>query len=222
MGEKAIESILERFSFDYTIELTQEEELAIIKSLTEDDFIDSGSSRIVYSLGSKYVVKIALSTGGVNQNNIERNFYACHGHSNCFAHLFAYGKMINIMEYLCECSYYDPDDFYYDEDDEDAAHYHMIEELIDTANDITGYYGGDNGQIGYSEARDIWVLYDYGYSMDFDRGEIVDEADYWMGFIEVLHYAAEVVGGSHMLTQDEFEDYCESKKEEIRCSAKDL
>ena len=214
MGEKtALEKILERFELGKTIELTPEEEFVIVDSLVEADYIDNGSSRVVYALGKEYVVKIAMSTGGVNQNTVERNFYACHGDKGYFAHLYAYGKMINIMEYLEDCSYYDPDDFYYDENDEaDTEFYRNICDIIDVVSDITDYYGGDNGQIGYSQKQGLHVLYDYGYSMDYERKDIVDDVGYWMESICPIQNALNVIKGNPMLTQDEIWDVCRNAR----------
>ena len=159
MGE-LVDRLIERFAAFETIELTPEEELAVLNEITKDDFIDNGSSRAVYYLRDEFVVKIAMSIGGMNQNKIEKNFYAQHGHTRCFAHLYASGTLINIMEMLSDCQYYDPDaycsPYFGDEEDEDlTAEAEMISNLIEMANDYTGYYGGDNGQIGF--ISEIWT-----------------------------------------------------------------
>lgn len=213
--ETVLDKVIERFYQDDTIELTLEEELIIVDSLIpENDYIACGSSRAVYQLGDKYVVKIAMSTGGINQNKVERDFYAEHKESGCFAHLYAYGKMINVMELLEDCEYHDADDveYYAQEEAErgDCDFYCILADLIGSANYLTNYYGGDNGQIGYSPMSKSWVLYDYGYSMDYDRDDIVDNVDYWIYAICPVENALEVLNGGEVKTPDELQDMAEA------------
>lgn len=200
-----LESLLARFSTDQTIELTKEEELAVLDAISGDDFIDHGSSRAAYMFADKYVVKIGMSTGGFNQNAVEQDFYHRHGNSGCFAHLFAYGRTLNIMEYLEDCCYYDEDDLWIDPDSEwtEDDYNAEIRELIEMANDLTDYYGGDNGQVGYSRTDDRYKLYDYGYSMDYNRDDIVDDIGYWMCAIDPITNAIEIVCGREMYTKSE-------------------
>lgn len=200
-----IEQLLDKLSFDRTVELTQEEELAVLNYLSSGDMIDNGSSRIAYEFFDKYVVKVGMSECGFNQNKIERDFYAEHGDSGYFAHLFAYGRTLNIMECLDDCSFYDPDDYYFDEDEDEGQDdfYRMIFDMIDQVNVLTNYYGADNGQIGYSSIDDCYKLYDYGYSMDYNRDEIVDSVGSWMNFLDPLQNAIEIVEGREPYTQEE-------------------
>ena len=206
MGE-LVDRLIERFAAFETIELTPEEELAVLNEITKDDFIDNGSSRAVYYLRDEFVVKIAMSIGGMNQNKIEKNFYAQHGHTRCFAHLYATGVMINIMEMLSDCQYYDPDaycsPYFGDEEDEDlTAEAEMISNLIEMANDYTGYYGGDNGQIGFSQIDGVFKLYDYGYSTDYERKTIVDSVEDWMCYIDPIENAIRTIETGEVLTPD--------------------
>jgi hypothetical protein len=204
-----INDLLSRLSFDATIELIAEEELAVLECLGKGDLIDNGSSRIAYSLGDKFVVKVGMSTGGFNQNQIERDFYAAHGDTGYFAHLFAYGRTLNIMEYLYDCQYYDEDDLYYyseDEEYETEPEYEEIANVIENANELTNYYGGDNGQIGYSKNDGVYKLYDYGYSMDYNRDDIVDCVGCWMDIVDPLENAIEILKGREPYSQKELYD----------------
>lgn len=53
--------------------LTPEEEIAILRTLTKDDFLGNGSSRAVYSLDDNFVVKVAIAAPGALQNETELN-----------------------------------------------------------------------------------------------------------------------------------------------------
>ena len=217
-GIDLVEQLVGRFKNFEPIELTQEEEMAVLQVISEKNMIDHGSSRIVYGFGD-WVVKVALSTGGMNQNAIEIAVYNNYGQSGRFAHIYAYGTMITIMERLEDCEYYDPFDFYYDEeDDEDKAFYETISLLIADVNDFTCYEGGDNGQIGFSEKDNCYKVYDYGYSLDYDRKEIVDELECWIHVINPLDYVRDVVSGnSVVISQEDFKemwrDHCEREED---------
>lgn len=187
--EAKLKEILSRFDLGKTIKLTEEEELVILKYLMyHDEYpVGNGSSRVVYALDD-YVVKVAMSTGGLNQHAVERDFYERYSKAGCFAHLFAYGKTINVMEFLAECDFYD----YLDEgwyDDEDKEKYEAISAAIATADEVTDYDGGDNCQVGYSIMQNAWVLYDYGYSLDYERNDLVDDVGSWMDVVDPIENA---------------------------------
>ena len=204
-----LEQLLARLSFSETIELTEEEELSVLKYLHKDDFMDNGSSRVTYDFCGDYVVKVGMSTGGFTQNKIERNFYKEIGNTGYFAHLFAYGRTINIMEKLYDCQYYDEDDLYYYDEDEECemeSEYEEIANVIENANELTNYYGGDNGQIGYSRKHGCYKLYDYGYSMDYERDDIVDSVGSWMEIVDPLQNAIEILEGREPYSQGELYD----------------
>ena len=213
-GNTLVEQLIGRFKNFEPIKLTKEEEIAILESITEKDMIDHGSSRIVYDFRD-WVVKVALSTGGMNQNAIEVDVYETHGQSGCFAHIYAYGKMITIMERLTDCEYYDPFDFYYDEEDEDdKAFYETISLLIADVNDFTGYEGGDNGQIGFSDKDNCYKVYDYGYSLDYNREEIVDDLDRWIHVVDPLDYIKGVVRNDDIIiSQEDFKEMWRNYRE---------
>lgn len=212
-----IDRLIKRFRTGETIQLTKEEELAILNELTEDDKIDNGTSRNVYEFRSNYVVKVAMSTGGLNQNKIERDFYNEHGDTGYFADLYAYGVMINIMEKLDDCCYYESDELhYYDKEDDGYERAQVILSVINVVDELTDYYGGDNGQVGYSLKDDCYKVYDYGYSMDYDRDEIVDDVDSWLCVVDPLQNAINVLHGADIITQKEFCELAERKREELR------
>ena len=200
--EKVLE-LFEQFEKYHTIRLTTEQELEILKNLTPDDFIGNGSSRAVYSFCG-YVVKVAMSTGGMNQNEVEASFYGNHGYSDCFAHLYAHGEMINIMEELDDCGFYEYGDYYDEEDEEDTERHFTIECLMDEASYLTDYDGADNGQIGWSAIDNCYKLYDYGYSMDYDRDEIVDDVEDWMQIADPIANAIRTLETGEIITQEEF------------------
>ena len=204
-----LDKILEKLDCQKTIQLTEEEEKIILNSITKEDFIACGSSRAVYRLNDNYVVKVAMAQGGVNQNKIEVDFYDRFGDYGYFAHLYAYGTMINVMEALDDCAFYDEDDWgFYESDDADASESDSYFSMLDIASavaSLTGYDGADNGQIGYSNIRDAHVLYDYGYSDDYDRDEIVDSVGDWMPYVDPIQNALEVLETGELLDYESFD-----------------
>lgn len=58
-----------------SVELTPEQEIEILQSLSPEQYLGCGSSRAVYSLNDEYVVKIAIAIPGVNQNKTELDRY---------------------------------------------------------------------------------------------------------------------------------------------------
>lgn len=201
-GMELVTNLLNRFMQFETIELTQEEELAVLAAINPDDELDHGTSRVVYALGD-YVVKIAMSVGGVTQNKTEYKFYKDYCRHGVFANLYAHGKMINIMERLDDCDYYELERWW-DEEDEDEWEFNTrIDEVINTANDLTDYSGGDNGQIGYSQLDDCYKLYDYGYSNGFSRSEMVDNVGAYKEATDPIENAIDVVNGMELPSQEE-------------------
>ena len=123
--------------------------------------------------------------------------------------------MINVMEALDDCAFYDEDDWGYYED-EDSSEGDLFFSMLDIASavaSLTGYDGADNGQIGYSNIREAHVLYDYGYSDDYDRDEIVDSVGDWMPYVDPIKNALEVLETGELLD-------CESFDQRIRQTLK--
>lgn len=196
---EVLERLIARFQEGTVIELTREEEEAIINSLTYEDFIDCGTSRAVYKFKEDYVVKVAMSYGGVNQNYIEKTYFNDIG-NEYLANLYAHGMIINIMERVTDCTYYDSwgHDFTPEEEEE-------VSNLIDIVNDFTEYDGEDNKQIGFSHRLNAWVVYDYGYGLqdEYSHSEIVDNVDGWMCCISPLDNAKKIMDTLHIPTYDE-------------------
>ena len=88
-----------------SVELTPEQEIEILKSLSPENYLGCGSSRAVYSLNDEYVVKIAIAIPGVNQNKTELDRYLDENGINSFhpenrkvATIAAYGLCILVAE----------------------------------------------------------------------------------------------------------------------------
>ena len=202
-----LDNLLKRFSevaFE-PIELTKQEELAILNYLHENfdkTYIDSGSSRAAFEFGN-YVVKVAAAQGGANQNMIERNFWAEHGETGFFAPLVACGQMINIMEFLNQTECYD---LYgrecYDNADDDEF-WDNISFVVGNVNNLTEYDGGDNCQVGFNERLGRWQVYDYGYSNDYERDDIVDSMGDWIERGDIFPIVINSVDTGEILSWEE-------------------
>lgn len=194
--DKKLKELLDNFRADRVLLLTPEDEELIIRHLTKKDFIDNGSSRAVYSLGESFVVKLAMSTGGITQNEVEYGFYM--NNRGPFATMFAHGKLMNIMEYVEDCSFYDAYD--YDEESDTA-------EVIEILNEITGIDTADNGQLGISSITGELVAYDYGYSGSYDHHELVDNVGWWIDTIDPLENALRILETGEVPSRDELDDF---------------
>lgn len=204
-----LKDIIDKFEVGKPYHLTQEEELLILDYLDDSDFIDNGSSRAVYDLMGEYVVKIGLSVEGQNQAAYEVECYEEWHDHEVFATLYAYGKFINVMERVG-----------WDHDCEDEYEYYdAVEDLCYHVSSLTGYDGSDNEQIGFSGVYGCLVLYDYGYTNDLDRDDLVGNMSEWVcskvdiiglakkGIIEDLTYSCYDIDKLCGLGSDEEEDY---------------
>ena len=204
-----LDKLISRFGGAEPIELTIEEELAILSEIDrEEDLIECGSSRVVYAWRNDFVVKVAMAEGGRNQNLTERQFYRSFYYYGIFAPIHAYGRMINIMTRLDECGYYEEYDL--EEGDE-------IYEALIMANELTEYDGGDNGQIGYNQDAGCWQLYDYVYSNNFDREVIVDDVSYWLKYKDPIEHAKICIESEQYYTRQQMDELCEGYNEEEGC-----
>ena len=191
-----MENITALFKEGTILQLTKEQELAILRHVQDnEEYLGCGTSRAVYTFMGKYVVKIGLSDEGRLQNDVERDFYERHWMSDLFATLYAAGTLINIAEQLVDLENCDEDTFI---------------ETVEALNDVTDYDGGDNEQIGYSEYRETWVAYDYGYSNDHSHRDLVGNMDEWTYDLDVVDLAI------RSLEEDHFYDYHELD-EMMRC-----
>jgi len=191
--------------------LTTEEQVKILKILAEREIFANGNGRMLFALNEnenadlfeilpeleidkRYVVKVAIGFGGLQQNENEAAMYKDHHDYYPLAHIYYSGKYLLIMEEV-DTEEYDDYDMYdyadYDEDPMDcAANYldyccSMDSDDIDyentlkdcaeriscmqALNDLIGVTS-DNAQIGYSRYQKKYVAYDYG----FNPGESVD------------------------------------------------
>lgn len=107
------------------------------------DYFGRGSSRVVYEIGDelaealmlepgRYIVKIALGIGGINQNNREVQAYLTYGKNYPLARIARSGKFVVIMEQLDLL-----DDIYRDCEVYDFG---CWEDLYDYVNDVEGAY----------------------------------------------------------------------------------
>lgn len=88
-----------------SVELTPEQEIEILQSLSPENYLGCGSSRAVYSLNDEYVVKIAIAIPGVNQNKTELDRYlnenainSSHPEDRKVTAIAAYGLCILVAE----------------------------------------------------------------------------------------------------------------------------
>lgn len=192
-----LRDVIDKFSTDNTIKLTQEEELLILEFLENPDYLGCGSSRAAYGFMDKYVVKVALSHEGQLQNRVEQEYYAEFGNRGYFAHLYAYGKLINVVELV---------DIYRADDE---FNYEDVEELSRCVEELTGYGGPDNDQVGYSSIQEGLVLYDYGYSIDYDRDDLVGDMCEWTEHLNILELAIDAVEQDFVYFYDDLDDMCD-------------
>ena len=206
-----VDAVIARFRDGETVQLTKEEEEAFIYCINDDDFLGCGTSRAVYALeGTNLVVKVAMSHGGIVQNHIEKTFFDRIG-GNLLAHLYAHGRLINVMERVDDCQYFC--EWEYDDDSEVKAE---IMDLIDLVDELTEYDGGDNKQVGYSSRINGWVVYDYGYGNydEYTHSEMVDNVGWWMDFINPLDNAKEIIETGIIPTYRELQQKTDSIFEE--------
>lgn len=143
-------------------------------------FIDSGSSRVVFhctdeladylklpSQDEKYIVKIAMGEGGVEQMRVEVETFIEYGDTGAFAEIAAVGRYVEIMEYVETADFSGAADENWgpaaikDEYDVSKLEADSIFETIETLEEIFGHTA-DNGQLGKT-LNDYWVAYDYGF-----------------------------------------------------------
>lgn len=195
-----MEGIIALFETGRVVELTKEQELAILRHVVEnEEYLGCGTSRAVYSFMDKYVVKIGLSEEGRLQNDVERDFYHRHWLTDLFATLYATGTLINVAERLVDLEQCDEETFI---------------EVVEELNDVTDYDGGDNEQIGYSQERGLWVAYDYGYSSDYSNCDLVGNMDEWTYDLEIAELVIESLETDHLFTYTELNKMAKEAYEE--------
>lgn len=159
---------------------TQEKYLINYMIANPELFIGSGSSRAVFhctdeladylklpSQDEKYIVKIAMGEGGVEQMRVEVETFIEYGDTGAFAEIAAVGRYVEIMEYVEAADFYEAAEENWgpaaiqDEYDVSKLEADSIFETIETLEEIFGHTG-DNGQLGKT-LNDYWVAFDYGF-----------------------------------------------------------
>lgn len=165
------------------IYLTKNEELEILNEAlkNKDNYLGNGSSRAVYEItyrGKKAALKVFLDEGGKNQSDLEVKFFL--SHRDLTSEFYAVGKNCIVCE-LINMKYSEVVSEIYEQDlgynaieefcdtDLTKEQYNNIISLFDELDDI--YYSDDNYQIGWSDERECFVSYDFGYQ-DFN-GELI-------------------------------------------------
>ena len=165
--------------------LSVKEEYDLLKSVLdkEHSFIHNGSSRAVFLLPDSRVLKVAMDKQGRRQNANEVYVYGKEGNQS-LAEIYAYGNFVVVMEMVNENSMEYYQDIYY----ECSEFEYTEKEYLEVLNAITlleEYNGStdDNFQMGTSRNTGRIVAFDYGYSKEYNHGEIVsgtlaDTVDY--------------------------------------------
>lgn len=159
---------------------TQEKYLINYMIANPELFIDSGSSRAVFhctdeladylklpARDEKYIVKIAMGEGGVEQMRVEVETFIEYGDTGAFAEIVATGRYVEIMEFVETANFFDAAEENWgpaaiqDEYDVSKLEADSIFDTIETLEEIFGHTA-DNGQLGKT-LNDYWVAYDYGF-----------------------------------------------------------
>lgn len=163
--------------------LSKSEEIAILRELAErEEFIANGSSRAVFEWGDDQVVKVAYDNPGRIQNHQE--IEAARMCPHLTAEIEAYGSNIiicekledseifDLVEFMDSIDAYDEDgysiNYVNDEDYEELTEYGVpecLERMLAVYNEANRELGytEDNCQIGWSESRQKYVLFDAGF-----------------------------------------------------------
>lgn len=189
---------------------TQEKYLINYIIANPELFIGSGSSRAVFhctdelaeylklpAQDEKYIVKIAMGEGGVEQMRVEVETFIEYGDTGAFAKIAAVGRYVEIMEYVETADFFEaaeenwgPDSIQ-DEYDVSKLEADSIFDTIETLERIFGHTG-DNGQLGKT-LNDYWVAFDYGFvpgkrldSQTSDIGNYIDNPENQKEYLEGL------------------------------------
>lgn len=196
-------------------ELTYAEESYILNQLMNkvDLFINGGCARMVfdcdesmashlgiYDCTNKYIIKVALGVGGVEQMRAEVNLYLAHGDKGYLARVVAAGHFIEIMEKVdcwdftdeAECGF--DDDMYQDladlvlENNAEVLTKRDAGFIADTILFLQHHFGitADNGQLGKT-VHGTWVSYDYGFVSDKGRDSQTSDLAEYMDFHSHRH-----------------------------------
>lgn len=143
------------------------QELSIIRqAMTMSSYIDAGSSRAVYDLKNGFVLKVAFTSEGQEQNKTEVRLYE-EMKNSIFATIAEYGKYSVVMEKVETYSMFEMCDASCGDNNKVIRKYgqgivDQIQSVISKLNDILGNTF-DNYQIGFRNGQ--VVAYDYGYDV---------------------------------------------------------
>lgn len=179
--------------------LTLEQETKLLYIIAGNyDYLDNGASRAVFSVSNKnfdrcgiklpndkrYVVKVAIGTGGINQNYFEVHNYINFGEDYPLAAIYYYGKYVEIMEYIDVI----PEATNFEDDDEEFFEYMQdngyntseTQEIIDAIRSLEDINGCtlDNTQVGFDSNSNV-VSYDYGFIADSGKVLTSDLTDFF-------------------------------------------
>lgn len=178
--------------------LSKREALDLLADMTEEDYIDNGSSRAVYDVmfeGRECVMKVALDRQGRNQNVLEARLYAeCGGDylANIYArysnvllicekvYMFGAGFVENVAEYGYEA---EGELSHYDEETDEEVYvelweayefnnYDDCQRVIDNVRDVYNYlcdYQGDTSDNNQIGYRESGEAVAYDYGYSTDQ-----------------------------------------------------
>ena len=165
---------------NYPNHLTTHQEKVIIDKLLKrkTEFLNYGSSRVVFPWTDDKIVKIALTEEGINQNKNELRVFTDCKEDDILSNIFAYGEIILICE-KCDLKV-DADFDEFDETMQDLYD-NGQKEIADKAQKAVDYleehYGhtSDNYQLGYNR-KGYLVSVDYGFDPNGEEqaGNLVD------------------------------------------------
>ena len=165
---------------NYPIHLTTHQEKVIIDKLLKRkaEFLNYGSSRVVFPWTDDKIVKIALTEEGIKQNKNELRVFTDCEEDDILSNIFAYGKIVLICE-KCDLEV-DADSDVFDEvmqDLYDNGKNEIADKAQKAVDYLNNHYGhtDDNYQVGYNR-KGYLVCLDYGFdpTSDDEAGDLVD------------------------------------------------
>ena len=165
---------------NYPNHLTTHQEKIIIDKLLKRkaEFLNYGSSRVVFPWTDDKIVKIALTEEGIKQNKNELRVFTDCEEDDILSNIYAYGKIVLVCE-KCDLEvdadfedYLELLDNLYNEGKTEVSA--KVQKAVDYLNN---HYGNtdDNYQIGYNR-KGFLVCLDYGFNpqSEDEVGDMVD------------------------------------------------
>lgn len=162
--------------------LTSTEEKELLLEVEKDfNFLDNGSSRVVFSLDNGYVLKLGMGEEGRFQNSIEVETFEATEFPEYFAEIVAAGEHVVVMEEIEVVNFEEIVDMYEDEED-------SIVSIVNAAAEINGDTD-DNFQIGFNGTD--YKIFDYGYRKGYHEKSVGNAYSY--GRNGIKKYIREIV-----------------------------